>query len=524
MLAGSLFGLPVAGQPKDSLGQFFPSAAGGYNSTSGFKSDSKLNPWDFIFLIEGIFTFTSAAIHKFGTAPRHSASAPFTVRASANGFATSTESEESFNDWEIWMPLWSMPASFKEVEQVFREGRAELGGKTASNGIDFYRAACSLGVDRGITEFQRFGLIVRNGDAHYATPLDRVRVKRNPDADLIAEIDPWLRRFRQKAKQDSPSPPSSMTRALRRIEDGIIRFCKSPEPANAQTLFIALGEGEKALNTSVKWAEENFLKPLGGLSARWIELSDDGTPEFRLAASLGSMVSRFGNEWMTLRSHLEPIRSSKKAVFWKPENQRDVMWHDGEFVDVMNRILQRRLLMENRVDNKEVTHLARVIARPADIAKFIEKRTDDAKIAKLLWSMVLVEFPKEQIRLKSSDDTRFAPPSMYALLRSCFPRAGQMGDSSEKPDIPLAPIIHRRAADNQGTEASRLAARRLHASGLRPAVSEIAFEKTERIAAAMLFPLSRKAEAELLKSIQRPSRDEETRTEKNDTEPQSITI
>ena len=527
-LENSLFGNVIPELTKAKIGQFDPGNAGGANATTGFDSEAWINPWDYILMMEGAILFAGAATKRLATSRSDGLAFPFCVRQSGSGFGTGSLSDEgsSVSRGEMWMPIWETPTTLLEIEHLFSEGRAEVNGRPASNGVDFTRAVVSLGVDRGITEFQRYGFLVRNGLAYFATPLDRVRVKRNPDADLIAEIDPWLSRFRRKAKQENPSPPSSMTRALRRIENGIIRFCKSPEPANAQVLFIALGEGEKALNTSVKWAEENFLKPLGGLSARWIKLSDDGTPEFRLAASLGSMISRFGNEWMPLRSHLEPVRSSRKGVFWKPEAHRDVMWHDGEFVDVMNRILRRRLLMETRVDGRDVVHSARVVARQSDIAKFIEKRTDDAKIAKLLWAMVLVDFPTERIQLKFSDEAQFDPSSIFALLRSCFPRAGDRTaeDSSETPNIPLSATIHRRAADRQGTEASLLAARRLHASGLRPAVSEIAFEETERIAAAMLFPLSRKAEAKLLKSIQRPSKEKDKQTENKDSEPQSITI
>ncbi len=524
-LKNALFGTAVPGFAKSPIGQFHPGNAGGANATTGFDGDSLINPWDFILMMEGALLFAGASVKRLNAERGDALAYPFTVRQSGSGYGTASFSDEPESRAEMWMPIWETPTSLVEIEQLFSEGRAEVNGRPAANGVDFTRAVVSLGVDRGITEFQRYGFLVRNGLAYFATPLDRVRVNQNPDADLIAEIDWWLKRFRQKAKQDTPSPPSSMTRALRRIEDGIIRFSKSPEPANAQALFIALGEGEKALNTSVRWAEENFLKPLGGLSARWLELSDDGTPEFRLAASLGSMVSRFGKEWMPLRSHLEPVRSSKTNVFWKPEAHRDVMWHDGEFADVMNRIQQRRMLMENRVGVREVVHLARVVAHPSDIAKFVEKRTDDDRIAKLLWAMILVKFPKEPIQLQSSDESQFAPPSIFALLRSCFPRAGKIAatDGSETPEIPLAPIIHRRAADGQGTEASRLAARRLNASGLRPAVSEIAFENTERVAAAMLFPLSRKKEAKLLKSIQRPSRDRDGRADDNESEPEPIT-
>jgi CRISPR-associated protein Csx17 len=48
----------VTGLLRDAaIGQFFPAAAGGDNSSSGFRAKSLLNPWDFILMIEGAVVF-----------------------------------------------------------------------------------------------------------------------------------------------------------------------------------------------------------------------------------------------------------------------------------------------------------------------------------------------------------------------------------------------------------------------------------------------------------------------------------
>ncbi|HNQ74984.1 MAG TPA: hypothetical protein PKN95_15480, partial [Verrucomicrobiota bacterium] len=79
--------------------------------------------------------------------------------------------------------------------------------------------------------------------------------------------------------------------------------------------------------------------------------------------------------------------------------------------------------------------------------------------------------------------------SFYALLRLCFRRAKK---GEEQEAIPLVPAILHRAINEQGKEASILAARRLRASGKAPLVSElpIAGDIARRTAAAMLFPIS----------------------------------
>ena len=41
----------------DKIGQFFPGAAGGANSTSGFNAEPTVNPWDYVLMIEGALLF-----------------------------------------------------------------------------------------------------------------------------------------------------------------------------------------------------------------------------------------------------------------------------------------------------------------------------------------------------------------------------------------------------------------------------------------------------------------------------------
>ena len=47
-----------------SIGQFYPGAVGGPNSAPGFASDSPVNPWDYILMIEGALSFASATVKR----------------------------------------------------------------------------------------------------------------------------------------------------------------------------------------------------------------------------------------------------------------------------------------------------------------------------------------------------------------------------------------------------------------------------------------------------------------------------
>ncbi|MFX9938975.1 hypothetical protein ABTP77_21710, partial [Acinetobacter baumannii] len=73
---------------------------------------------------------------------------------------------------EIWLPLWSSPCSLAELSALFSEGRATLKRRVAKDGLDFARAVARLGVDRGITQFQRYSFLMRNGQSFFATPIE----------------------------------------------------------------------------------------------------------------------------------------------------------------------------------------------------------------------------------------------------------------------------------------------------------------------------------------------------------------
>ena len=51
----------------------------------------------------------------------------------------------------------------------------------------------------------------------------------------------------------------------------------------------ALGRAERTLSNGLRFCEEKRLRPIQGLSPRWLDQADDGSPEFRLAAALAGI-------------------------------------------------------------------------------------------------------------------------------------------------------------------------------------------------------------------------------------------
>ncbi|MCZ7635025.1 MAG: type I-U CRISPR-associated protein Csx17 [Verrucomicrobia bacterium] len=523
-------------------GQFLPGAAGGANTTRGFASDSAVNPWDYLLMLEGALLFAVAAVRRLeGTEPGALAY-PFCVRQSGVGYGSASAADEQSARAEIWLPLWHQPSGLAELAAVFSEGRAQVGARAARHGVDFARAVVSLGVDRGIAAFQRMGFQVRNGLAYFATPLDRLEVRRNARADLLGETDLWLDRFRRAAGPNAKQVPAAVSRALHQVESRILELCKEGRPARVQTLLVALGQAERTLARSFAWTTGRNDKPpaqkcapLSALSARWLHAADDGSPEFRLAAALSSVSGVYQGRngrpaVIPLRQHLEPValRPSQDhyGFAWDDPPSSDVVWHEGDFVDVLNAIFARRLIRAAQAGHTTLPDSAQHLAPLADVVAFLQGLTDDDRLAGLVWGLCLLGWPGEARRERTAaPSVRLGAPAatetgesicapavpsvLFSLLRLTFPRPGERG---EGPEVPANPMIHRQASAGHGLEASRLAIRRLRGSGLSPALGAVTVtgEVARRAAAALLFPLSCRDFARLADLVLKPQTENRT--------------
>jgi CRISPR-associated protein Csx17 len=487
---------------RGSVGQFFPAAAGGANSSAGFGADSLLNPWDFILMMEGAIIFAAASAKRMESKGGRNLSAPFCVRQAGVGYASASAADEDGSRPEMWLPLWSSPTTLAELKVLMSEGRAQVSGRPARNGVDFVRAIATLGVDRGISSFQRYGFQVRNGLAYFATPLDRLAVRRNLQADLIGSIDRWLDDFRARANADGA--PASAARSHRSLESAIIALCKRSGAVRVQDVLVALGACERAMARSMKWTKASFLKPVPPLSPQWLREANDASVEFRLAAALASVSGRFADGVVSFRQHLEPLKTwiaeGGLRVGWDEHTGGDVVWHDGSAVSALNAVMSRRLLLAAQ-GGVHGSDRGRLMAGTSNVAAFIEGRIDERRFADLLWGLCLVDWPAVDPSLEHNSEGAM-PGALFALLKLCF--AGTPVRSIS--DLPLVPEIHHRAASGDGAAATQLASRRLRSSGLTAAVSQVCQcgDPVRRAAAALIFPLSRNDIQKLAAMVLRP--------------------
>lgn len=499
----SVFGTIGHQQSKSPIGQFDPGGAGGANATSGYEAASSINSWDYVLILEGALVFASATVKRLERAEMGALAYPFCVQSTGVGYGSADESDESASRNEMWFPLWDAPTCLGELTSLLAEGRVEKRGRRAHNGVDFARAIASLGIDRGIQSFERYGFQQRNGLAYFAVPLGRFSVRADPGVEeLLAPIDGWLDRFRRVAS--SKNAPTRAGRALRQLEAAILEVCRRGGKRHVQNVLIALGQAEAAVAISPKLRnarEKSSISPVPQLSSQWLSETYIGPEdvEFRLAASLASIGYHKEDKAGPFRRHLEPIDPNSWHSSWPRWNESaddpSLVWGGGNLVQNLIAVLDRRMVDAVRhgrqVGDDELLFPGngRCHASLGDIAAFIDGRVDDRRIELLLRGLILANWHDRSI----SDAIRQIrgprepmPDAAYALLKLCH-----LPHKVASEAVRLTPAITRRATSGDLTEATRLAARRLTASGLPTAVNVVhgRGERARRTAAALLFPV-----------------------------------
>jgi CRISPR-associated protein Csx17 len=535
LLGNALFGHTVRGLANNAIGQFGPASSGGANASSGFSAKAAVNPWDFILMLEGAILFAAASVKRLQTSSSGQLAYPFSVRTTGAGYGSASGADEpaSASRCEMWMPLWTTPTSCTEIRSLLSEGRAQVGMRPARDGLDFHRAITNLGVERGISAFQRYGFLVRNGLAYFATPMERVTVQRNEAAsELLSDLDRnnWLDTFRRNARADNS--PGSVLRASRQLERAIIGLCTASQQNAARQvreMLVALGGCEQALANCIAWTKEKGIRPIPLLGHRWLSeaaaLDDPSNVEFRLAAALASLtlLGNFGPRSAPLRGHLEPVEvlgsREKRWVQWNKLESRDVVGLNGHLPDRLNQIIHRRLLLSAASGHVGWQESSSLTAQLSDVAIFLEGSCDTKRLSDFLAGLALLNWadPKvSQSLLPPTNDSK-KPSAAFALLKLCH-----QAPKKEGSPIPLDRSIHRLAAAGQIDTAVEKAIRRLKSSGLSLAATELKgyVGSTKNLSAALLFPLWSEQIKQLEKiahaaSRENPESSNPTTTERN---------
>lgn len=445
-LEASLFASPVNRLPIMATGQFDPGHAGGRNQGRGFFVEkAPVNPWNFLLMLEGTLLFAGTLARRSPDDPAR-VSFPFCVGRLAAGFASSSLRDNGRG--ELWFPLWSRPASLREVRRLLGEGRATLGRRQACDGLDFARAIASLGVERGIDSFERYSFLERRGQSYVALPSGNLSVRYQPRVALLDPVARWLEQRCLKNEE-----PATLTAARRRLAAAVFACARTPDARHFQAVSRALAHMD-ALPTLPTLLQT----PCPGLAADWITACDDGGPEVRLAAALASLggAGKLG----PLRAQLAPV--SPAAPFrWEKDSEQFAAWR-GATLEGIGTLFLRRLLLAQRYGVSPLQ--AGIRLQPADLLPLLQGSLDMALLQDLVRAFSLVCQPKAAPSLWPQPRQAQRLPYALALLQLLFtPLPTDCGLDRERlcPDLRIARLVQAQRLE----EACTLAAQRLRVAG-----------------------------------------------------------
>ena len=498
-LRAALFSEPSTNLVKGAVGQFAPAKAGGANAGNGFEAKSRANPWDFMLTVEGALIFAAAAVRRHAQEGRGDKFAfPFTTRTVGAGAGVVAFADESDSRAEFWAPLWSRAATLGEVEHLMAEGRAVVKDRTARDGFDFACAAAQLGFASGIDSFVRHGFLKRNGKSYFATPLNRMRIRENPKASLISNLDQggWLSRARRVVRTHN------LEKIGKNLDEALFRLTHDGSAKATQEVLMAFGALmlEVARRPKIKEGKES-LQPPPHLLEEWAKAADDGSHEFALAAALASLDAT-GDIHLPFRRHLGPLDGSKWTD--KTETRALAVWTGRCLVRDMALVLERRLIEARRQSftppgKAELPLRGWRTAPLAAIAAFVANQTDDARIAALIVGLAWCRTGKQSANKVQRDD---ALPFAYAALKPLFAPEG-VGFPNETKRIdpfPLVRLIRAGRVDDAISKARMVA----QGAGLPAPFSNrkiATFLDPDRLTAALLFPIASKAYESLIERV-----------------------
>jgi len=474
-----------------------PNGGGGPNYGNGFSGKSLSNPWEYILMMEGIVLF-AGSITRRKSASTGKASFPFSSNASNVGYHTATiddtdDGSEPQSKGEIWAPVWDQPATYDEILHLFGEGRVQFGRRSAQTGVEFARAIITMGTDKGISKFQRFCMLKRKGKAYMTIGAGSFDVTNDQNADLLSELDEWIDQFAKKIRVEKQS--GSLKRLKRSLDASMIKYCSNRKKPQLLQILINVGRLERYASQQVE------LRPLQKLTRKWLAECNDGSAEFRLAASIASIQGH--SSVGSIRVNIEYV---KREVEWKRDkNSIYCVWkEDDTLIRNMERVLQRRFLDGKMSSHKTMPIHGTIPAQVGDIVQFLNGELDESKIRDLVLPLSIIENEYTSEDRSEADDRSKQIPEIYAIIKLLYP-------SNEGECIPNEASVLNMLHAGRHYDAFNKAKYMLRAHGMIPEnysrgtsnkkTTTIADSVKKRLLASILFPISMKDRKKLICTV-----------------------
>ena len=504
-------------------------------SMGQFAPGSVSTPWDMLLAFEGACVLRSSVGGRQATGSQRCQrwmSSPFYVAPRSSGYASGSRLDEKFLNkgreypgrGEQWLPMWAKPSRYFEVQQIFLQGRAATKAGRATDGWTMARAVAGFGVSRGIPEFIRYGYQQRNNQAtHFAIPLGRFCA---PDEELAAstkrscldDLDGWLRTLHSKVHpaddQKTKRVPTRLTTAYHRLMNALFSVVNEKVTVQQyQDVLLCLGDLETTMRQGTGFAAQ----PVPPLRPEWVSVSDDGTPEFRLALAfaLQYYAYRVGGRQVQdpVRRHWLPLERKYPQLPLDPERklrfattgtgattrldvQPEVVMHGRRGLDDAIAVVERRLVEASQREGRHLLLKAapRAAASIADLAALLSGHVDPDRalaLARALMALDRRAWAEQYIPIESPQTTNW-PDDAWLAIRLCTLPWPLKTRSGFEIDIGTDPAMVRRLAAGDAAAAVAIALRRLGAAGVRCTVrTGTASPGTARLwVAALAFPIT----------------------------------
>jgi CRISPR-associated protein Csx17 len=326
ILENALFNKITNSLKELKIGMYDPGLSGGTNQRNIMvkQEDFLFNFWSYILIMEGAMVWSGSVGKRYVTA-KSLFQSPFTVEFSAAGIASIHDSENENNQKqykkELWAPIWEKHFSFVEIKEMFKEGRVIVGKSNARDGLQFAEAVKSMGVDRGISNFRRYAIMVRKGQSSIIVSQEYLNVDdKSKDLKMLSSVEAIYRKIHKIIHKLSgfENLPTSLKRVNFELESALYAyFLKQDEssPQDIQAIIRIIGRSVPIF-TKFNPTKEN---PYRNLSSELIKKGNDGSMEFKIALAL-SQIPYF-------KSTILGVSESKD---WEiKENRNKSMWWTG---------------------------------------------------------------------------------------------------------------------------------------------------------------------------------------------------
>ncbi len=371
-----------------AIGQYAPANAGGVNASVGFAGDTLLNPWDYVFLVEGLVVFAGAMVKRFGPSVRPAF--PFTFSTTVGGYGSASSEEGSRG--EVWLPRWSGFAAFRAVSNLIRTARVDvaigpadeagLRTRAATSALEAAQAAMSRGISVGIDGFERIVIAQRNGLAFSATRVGFVRADRANEAAaaLSRNAAAWIHRLRGKGD----TLGAAARQALKSYDDAVFDYAARPGPTLLQTWVAALGALDAAVAMSPPEGVHPFAFGSEGDADSVARGLEDGSPEHHIAAAFCSLGN--GSRDLALRAQISPVVVERNGFVY---GGRGVI--PADMTRTLGAVAVRRIREAHETRNRRSIRGAVASSVSIELVRrFLDGGVDDGRIARLLFGYALL--------------------------------------------------------------------------------------------------------------------------------------